>query len=275
MQLLYYSPLEVVYLDAAAATLQYIGVCRQSKLKTQWGLQICNIVLTVHAWSDDSFSNNHILYYSVTVYYPIYISIDMLSLRDMRKGTITPRRIIINTPAAGHFFVCLVVNEKKSFFKEKNKCIYFCWKDPTRNLFALLIRIIVNRDNLKKKKEEKKEDFWGNFWISSRVLPLCLSEAWNIMMYVPFDTRSFWWNMYCLYHSVLTIIMKWDEKWWGGGGEELANEKKLDSQTGTFSSTDVYRRISLSCLFWINFIFVIDWGEIELPLFRVLDTPSL
>lgn len=156
MQLLYYSPLEVVYLDAAAATLQYIGVCRQSKLKTQWGLQICNIVLTVHAWSDDSFSNNHILYYSVTVYYPIYISIDMLSLRDMRKGTITPRRIIINTPAAGHFFVCLVVNEKKSFFKEKNKCIYFCWKDPTRNLFALLIRIIVNRDNLKKKKEEKK-----------------------------------------------------------------------------------------------------------------------
>ena len=167
MQLLYYSPLEVVFLDAAAATLQYIGVCRQSKLKTQWGLQICNIVLTVHLWSDGSFSNNHILYYSVTVYCPIYISMDMLSRRDMRKGTITPRQIFINTPAAGHFFVCLVVNEKQFEVssRKKKKFVYFCWGDPTRNLFALLIRIIVNRDNLKKKKKKrKKRGFLRQLW---------------------------------------------------------------------------------------------------------------
>ena len=116
--------------------------------------------------------------------------------------------IFINTPAAGHFFLYVSLLMKSK--------VYFDRKDPTRNLFALLIHIIVNRDNLKKKR--KKEDFWGNFRIA---LPSCLSETRNIMMYVPFDMRSFWLNMYCLYHSVLTIIMKWDEKWWWGGNKQM------------------------------------------------------
>lgn len=53
--------------------------------------------------------------------------------------------------------------------------------------------------------------------------------------------------------------MKWDEKK-KLKKKVLVNELKLDSQTGTLLSTDVYRGINLSYLFWIEFIFIIDFS---------------
>ena len=173
---------------------------------------------------------------------------------------ISPRQYFYkHSSSRSFFFVCLIVNEKQSLFWSKRSNQEFICPTYSHNC--------KQRQFLKKKK---KRGFLRQ--LSDRVAFVLVRDTKH------HDVCSLWYAL-LLIKYVLFIPFGSDYnnemRWKVMVGGKQANEKKLDSQTGIFSSTNVYRRISLSCLFWVNFIFVIDWGEIELPLFRVLDTPSL
>lgn len=161
----------------------------------------------------NSFEQPH-FYYSVTM------NSWKFSFRDSKKSH---NVMFISNPSADNTVsVCLFINGKDSL---KYKVFF----DPGLFLYGIF-----------------HPTFFYPFGKSVFLIQFFFSNYWHDVCSLWF--ALLWLNMYCLYHSVWLqqgIEMKTNK----GGKKVLVKDLKLDYQTATFLSSNVYRRIYLSCLF--------------------------